>query len=147
MSIFTKLISFAFLAPALLAPPKEKGANKTKRKGARKSPASRGRAASRSERDSKKAGPKSTGKSVGSPGKSVGVQRTATRRVLFKAGRTAVAWARQGTQRVAHTSRSTLARAARSAAQGLQSAARGIGDSGASALETLADRVTPMEQK
>ena len=74
-------------------------------------------------------------------------ERAATKRALVKAGNTALTLAKQSTQRATNAGRDVLARAARSAAGGLQSAAHGIGDSSASALQSVADMVMPVGQK
>ena len=61
-------------------------------------------------------------------------------------GLTAVALAKVGTRKASNAGRGVLARGARSAAGGLQRAARDVGDSGASALRTVASKVAPPGQ-
>ncbi len=141
MSILSKLVSFAFLAPALFTSPREKFMAKAKTKARRKRPAApKARAASRSTRSAKQARSKQARRSISA-------EKAAAKLALLKAGRTALALAKQGTQRATNAGRDVLARAARSAAGGLQSAARGIGDTGAAALESVADKVMPVPNK
>ena len=65
--------------------------------------------------------------------------KTSTRRL----GLTAVALAKASSKRASNAGRGVLARGARSAAGSVQRAARDVGDSGASALRTVADKVMP----
>jgi hypothetical protein len=63
------------------------------------------------------------------------------------AGRAAKALAKEGAYRAGAASRRVLARGVRSVAVGVQYAAHGVGDSAASALNTVADQVTPTAEK
>ncbi len=144
MSILSKLVSLAFLAPALITSSREKFMTKPKAKSKtrRKSPApkAKARAASRSVHASSKSRSKQVRRSVSA-------ERAATKRALVKVGNTALKLAKQSTQRAANAGRDVLARATRSAAGGLQRAAHGIGDTSASALQSVADTVMPVGQK
>ncbi len=149
MSILSKLVSLAFLAPALINSSRENFMSKAKAKSKtrRKSPApkAKSRAASRTVQASSKS---RSSKSRAKPARtSVAAQRAATKRALVKVGHTALSLAKQSTQRAADAGRDVLARATRSAAGGLQSAAHGIGDSSASALQSVANKVMPVGQK
>lgn len=88
----------------------------------------------------KKSGPKQSRK----PASTV---KIAAKRALLSAGRAAKAVAREGTRRAANAGRRALARGARSVAGGVQHVAVGLGDTTASALESIADHVTPADQE
>lgn len=153
MSIFSKLVSLAFLAPALVGSSWENSMTKAKSKARRKSPTSKARAASRpaqagsKQARTKQASSRQASRKQTQARKSLAAEKAAAKRALIKVGRTAMALAKQGTQRATDAGRDVVARVARSAAGGLQSAARGIGDSGASALQSVADKVMPVGQK
>jgi hypothetical protein len=140
MSLLSNIVSLAFLAPVLLTRPMERFMTKTNSKSRRKSPAPKARATSRSLTVRKQA-------SASRSAKSLSANKTAAKLALLEAGRATLVLAKQGTLRATDAGRVVLARATRSAAGGLQHAARGIGNSGASALQSVADRITPAPQK
>jgi hypothetical protein len=135
MSLIGKIFTYGLLTPALFINSWESYMTKAKSKPRRRSAAVKVRAAGRSASAPKKR--------VSRNARSVAAQRAATKRALIRAGRTALALAKQSTRNATNAGRGALARAARSAADGLQHAAKGVGDAGASALQSVADRVQP----
>jgi hypothetical protein len=140
MSVLSNIVSLAFLMPVLLTRPMEKFMTKANSRSRRKSPAPKARATTRSMTVRKKA-------SESRSAKSLSAKKTAAKLALLEAGRTTLILAKHGTLRATDAGRGVLARATRSAAGGLQHAAHGIGDSGASVLESVADKITPTPQK
>ncbi len=69
--------------------------------------------------------------------------KTAAKRLLATAGRTAKALAAAGAERAARAARTVVARGARSGAKGVKQVAQEAGRVTASALESIADRVEP----
>ena len=121
MSLLSKVVSFAFLASTLVTDSLEKSMTKAK---------------SKSRRTTASSGSKS-------PVQAFNAEKATAKRAVAEAGRATLAMAQFGARRTADAGRDVLARATRSAAGGLRTAAQGLDES----LRTVADRVMPAGRK
>ena len=120
MSLFSKAVSFAFLATTLVTDSLEKSMTKPKSKAAR--------ANSRTTRP-QRAGGRQTSNAFDT-------EKTTAKRAVAEAGRATLAMAQYGVRRTAEAGRTVLARAARSAGHGI--------DDG---LQAVAEKVMPAGRK